>query len=72
MRYYKILLEENIVSVERLDRDDKSKGNLTKKEYESILDILQKCKEDQVVIEKDGEYIYSDKPKGGDDKDVLE
>lgn len=66
MRYYKILLEDNIVMLERLDRDDKSKGNLTKKEYDSIMAILQKCPEDKVVIEKGDEYIYEDRPKGGD------
>lgn len=71
MRYYKILLDNNIVMLERLDRDDKSKGNMTKKEYDSILSILQKCPEDKVVIEKGDEYVYEDRPKGGE-KDVLE
>lgn len=71
MRYYKILLDENIVTLETLDRDDKSKGNMTKKEYDVVMDILKKCPEDKVVVEKGNEYIYEDKPKGGE-KDVLE
>ena len=71
MTYYKIILDTNIVTLETLNRDDKSKGNLTKKEYDSIMAILQKCPEDKVVIEKGDEYVYEDRPKG-DEKDVLE
>ena len=66
MRYYKILLDDNIVMLEQLNRDDKTKGNMTKKEYDSVMEILKKCPVDKVVIEKNDEYIYEDRPKEGE------
>ena len=66
MRYYKIMLDEKIVTLETLDRDDKTKGNLTKKEYDSIMSVIKKCPDDKIVVEKDGEYTYDDIPKEGE------
>lgn len=74
MKYFKTIIEDNIVCISTLNED--GKGNITEKEYNNILEMIRKCPPDKILTETkkgfgyiDNPYYLDDPSKGGLDPD---
>ncbi len=60
MKYFKTIIEDNIVCISTLNED--GKGNIAEKEFYNILEMIRKCPEDMILTETEKGYEYIKNP----------
>ena len=60
MVYYKTINDDGFVSISTVNAD--GEGNITKSEYQQILQMIKDAPEGQGVVEDGGGYAYAEFP----------